>query len=488
MRNNSSAAREWHLRLACTLLIALFAIWSVPGTIALRNALLCLLLLLVFYGGWVRHNLSAPPIQQSKIGHIQSVVLTAMTAWMLICAITWAHEPAVVLAELRGQWLIPLLCYFLGYYLVNLCFNAGYSAQKIVFKSIFLGTLPLVLLSILFSGIIYIQTSTIPYVVGSSALAPQLVWEKFVITGNLAESIVGESPDKFSMVLYLYLSILLAEFVCRLVGRNKLLPISHVLYGVLLIIGLAALYFNRSRNANFVFIMTSLASGLVILYAVPVRHKITKPLMLIGLLIALSSAGVLLMKSDHRWADLIETVPIALDTNNKAWLTRNPVDYPTLKNGQPVDASNYERVAWAKEGFLLVLDNPLGFGYNRNAFGDALDQKYQRGGLSRGGHSHSGFLDFAIANGIPGALLWLTYLISICSLGFKELRCGNVWLGAFILIYVSGFFCRSLVDSVLRDHYFQQFMFINGLLVALVRQDFLHKFEPETSRALSQVR
>lgn len=476
-----------HTKLACALLITLFAIWSVPGTIAFRNALLCLMLLLVLYGAWVRRSLNVPLLQQSSIGRFQFILLATMTVWMLICALTWAHEPAHVLAEIRGQWIIPLICYFLGYYLVNLCLTNEPSGQSAVFKCIFFGTLPLVLLSIFFSGIFYIQNKSIPYIVGSSALAPHLVWEKYKMTGSLAESIAGESPDKFSMVIYLYLSLLLAEFVCRLIGRRRFLPISRVLYGALLIIGLAALYLNRSRNGNFVFIVTSLASGMIILYAAPIKKKISKLTILIGFMAILFMATILFIKSDHRWTELIETVPMALDSNNKAWLSRNPERYPVLKNGQRVDASNYERVAWAKEGFLLILDNPLGFGYNRNAFGDALDQKYHRGGLSRGGHSHSGLIDFAIANGILGLVLWVAFLISILCLGIKELRCGNVWLGAFVLIYVSGFFCRSLLDSVLRDHYLQQFMFISGLVVALVRQDSLRKLDRDVSQEMRRV-
>lgn len=111
-------------------------------------------------------------------------------------------------------------------------------------------------------------------------------------------------------------------------------------------------------------------------------------------------------KSDARWARFIETLPRALYTEqHKAWISTKLEPCPLLSDGQPVDASAYERISLIKEGAKLALEQPLGKGHNRTVFFDVIDSKFNLGGLVRGGQAHSGVVDFAIANGIPGILL-----------------------------------------------------------------------------------
>jgi hypothetical protein len=71
--------------------------------------------------------------------------------------------------------------------------------------------------------------------------------------------------------------------------------------------------------------------------------------------------------------NLIDTVPIAWDTEHyKAWQQADPGSWPELPSGETVDPSVYLRIAWLKEGLLLVRDHPFGIGFDRNAFGHGL--------------------------------------------------------------------------------------------------------------------
>ena len=88
-------------------------------------------------------------------------------------------------------------------------------------------------------------------------------------------------------------------------------------------------------------------------------------------------------------------------------------------------------------------------------------------GALRGGHSHSGIVDFFIANGVPGLLLWFAFLLSITVLGWKTFAGANMALGLMLIFLISGFFSRSLVDSNIRDHVFQQFLFMAGIFATL---------------------
>ena len=81
-----------------------------------------------------------------------------------------------------------------------------------------------------------------------------------------------------------------------------------------------------------------------------------------------------------------------------------------------MDASAYMRIAWFKEALVFIGEHPLGIGYGRNAFGHGIKIKYGK----RVGHSHSGILDLTIGTGIPGALLWLGFLLSLVYLAFRR--------------------------------------------------------------------
>ena len=116
-----------------------------------------------------------------------------------------------------------------------------------------------------------------------------------------------------------------------------------------------------------------------------------------------------------------------------------------------------------KEGFILITENPFGIGYGRNAFGHGLKAKYGEGG----GHSHSGIIDLGIGTGFIGMGLWVVFLASLMYYGFRSFKKDESYFGMILLFIVSGFFFRMIVDSVIRDHMLEQFMFLVGLLLAL---------------------
>lgn len=158
-----------------------------------------------------------------------------------------------------------------------------------------------------------------------------------------------------------------------------------------------------------------------------------------------------------------ETVPIALDTtNNKAWLDSKKYEYPKLSNGETVSSSNYERPAWVKEGLILISENPLGVGYGRNAFGHGSRQIRRSGG-----HSHSGIIDLGIGTGIPGMALWVLFLGALVYYGFSSFKNTVVILARRLFFIASGFCFRMIVDSVIRDHMLEQFMFLAGFLLTM---------------------
>ena len=90
-------------------------------------------------------------------------------------------------------------------------------------------------------------------------------------------------------------------------------------------------------------------------------------------------------------------------------------------------------------------------------------------GAYRGGHAHSGLIDFAIANGLPGLALWLMFLCALFYTGWTAFALGRVAPALALMFIVSGFFSRSIVDSNIRDHILQQFMFLSIFIAVALK-------------------
>ena len=179
---------------------------------------------------------------------------------------------------------------------------------------------------------------------------------------------------------------------------------------------------------------------------------------------------------DERWQTFLETVPIAMDIENKAWINQ-ALPQPRLANGQTVDWSNYMRIARMRAGLSLMADYPLGVGFGRNAFGHAVEKKY---GM-RTSHSHSGIIDLGAGIGVPGVLLWLGFLGVLLRLGYRGLCQSHSFPALALLFLTAGYSFRMLVDSTIRDHMLQMFLFLAAFLAVIVAGQ-LHGQQRETSR------
>lgn len=104
--NSRTATRIWAASL--TLVFVLLSVWQVPGTIALRNGLIGLLLVLA---------VSLSIVSQRGLGRLikypATISLLFLTSWFFL-SLSWAVEPALSIKELRGQWLMPMLCALAG--------------------------------------------------------------------------------------------------------------------------------------------------------------------------------------------------------------------------------------------------------------------------------------------------------------------------------------------------------------------------------------
>lgn len=463
-----SSSNRWVWCVSLILILILIVFWQIPGTIALRNtALLLLVVSLVLQQPQKSQSLDLNPRQLWKTP--ATLMLVVLSGWMLWVIEYSSPVASLAMKEFRGQWLIPLGCWVCGV-LMGAAANAyGADWPRRVVTLVFLGLLFQVLLHDILDVWFWYETGSIPF-----RQAPVLyihdILRNLLATGDIASAFNGTLPDKFSYVNNTCAALLIAEFVQRTLIKKSYMPIANQWLLLAAVAILFCSFLLRMRNGNLGLLLLIVMTGIFVLARISQTWPKTKLLtVVIAFLVGITAFGWIAYKSDARWLAFEESVVLALDTDkHKAWLDVE-VPYPLMNNGQPVDQSAYERLAWGKEGVKLIRDNPLGLGYNRNAFGVGIEQVYHQ--KPRSLHAHSGLVDFTIANGLPGLMLWLSFLGVLAWMGWRAFSTGNVAIGLMLMFLVSSFFGRSVVDSNLRDHILQQFLFLASLFYTLCRSE-----------------
>lgn len=428
---------------AMGLLLALQIVLPLPGTIALRVFLIVINLGLCGYLFYKRR----PVLAHMQTFRLPALLYAALTLWILFGAAFLSIDSVRSFAEFNGQWLRAFMLFAIGALTAMLFATAPRSRR--------------LLLIIALAGLVFH--------IGYLDLDGLLTFAK---TGHVPQRIGGltDGPDKVNFMTNAFVAFLLAEAYFILFSRAPRL-FSRPVFVLLAAMSLFAFYIEAMRNGVACFVLSILV--FVLIY-VGDKERRSNRLRLALNVLALSAIALstvyMSAETDHRWGALDATIPIALDTtHNKAWLNQKKFAFPRLPNGQPVNPSNYLRIAWFKEGLKMVGEHPLGIGYDRNAFGHELQRKYHDG--SGGGSSHSGLLDMLIATGIPGALLWLAFLLSILKVSLDCFRRTNSYYALALFFVVLDYSSRMVVDGIVRDHIFEQFMLFVGLLSVMTVLD-----------------
>lgn len=430
----STGALVW----LCTLLF----VWPIPHTIALRNILLIsgFLWMLVL----CRHRLAE--VFGTKTVHVAAIGFAVISVWLVLQAGTIAAFPSRTWGELKGQWLPALISMFTGVF-VGYCATtkrAGFDERRLMMAiaGVMIGQIGLTILDALKDW----------WVLGQLPLAQAR------LTGTKSGA---------SYINNMLLAMLCADLLARINGTRKLLPFGRPAFFATLALSLFATHQLGARNGVVGVAFLTLSTIALLIFdnkgRLPIRKVLAVALCAICIVVALAWMN---LKSDPRWLVFRNTVPIALDTDRyRAWMNTNST-LPLMENGQPVDHSAYMRIAWIKEGAKLVSEYPMGLGFDRNAFGAGLQLKF--GLTDEGGSSHSGWLDWAIATGIPGTVLLFGLLVSLLVMGARAYLVERSPQGLVLAFLVAGFSGRMLVDGISRDHFLQQFMFLIGVFLSLV--------------------
>lgn len=444
------------INLMKVIILSIFAllifILNVPGTIALRNILAAsLLFILIIF--WAQAKISIKTIMSNMNFRTNIVVLCSLTIYIFFHSIFIADEVSWSLSQYRTQWIYPMIYFMMGFSIATIAYLNLYFDIR---------TLLVVLFYSLFAHIIFVDI---------------VVIYKFLESGNLMLNYGGltKSPVLSSYVSNIIISIIIIEFIYRLKEKKKILQLNNsFLLASLSLCIFSSIIGGLRFGAISLFFMSLTALVLVVIDNDHFNNK-AKASVSLAMLILCALPLLYNAKSDDRWLSLIETIPIAFDTENHTYWRDNE-KIPKLSNGDEVSHSNYMRIAWAVKGFEYIKNDLFGIGYGRNVFGHAI-QKYEKSSEEiRGRHSHSGIIDFTIGVGLIGLAIWLFFMgriIIISALSY--LNSGN-YFSLMTLFISSGFFIRSIVDSNMRDHMFKQFFLILGIAMTLAAYENNKKF------------
>lgn len=384
----------------------LLAIWPLPETIALRHALLITGFAASFIYLNGRTNIffrkSAWPLW----------VFLGFYAWLGIHLIFFSHQFELQFLELRSLWIRAALATILGLTLgLSLTDKNNLPTSKRI--NLRLGIL---FLGLCGTGLIsLIQYAHIGF------LSNQ--WINFGVLGALYKS---KPPFVIAAALICPLC-----FILIIRALNNQISRWWILASILGIgLSLFSTYFSNTKNGVAIF---SIALVIFLVhFAFSIRWNKASTAM-IGLTLltvfSISLSGIEKhIERNSAWPNLIANAQVGLDIDHQNyWKNRNLYPIPTNAIGGHVDISTYERTAWFTAGARLLAENPLGFGLSHHSFGWLALNKwpdfYQPSGNLRGA-THSGWMDMALAFGIPGILL---ILLPLFCAWYRSLHQEGIW-------------------------------------------------------------
>lgn len=440
--------------LAVLLAAPLLIVWSIPHSVALRNLMLGLLCLTVCLAPEGRNAM-----RRGLFGCWEGRIYLVLSAWLLLQALLWAWFPAETWSELSGQWFKGSAILLTGMGFAALLAQGQGNARR-------------ALLVVYCALGIAVLAQLVDYLWAWAALGRMPMNSDGIFRGKVQVSYLGN----------LFFAMTMAEVFARMSkARSALaLRLPWLMAGACAAILVVVL--SGARNGMVGLVLLFGSTALLAWWFAP--HEIARkgrwrwPLLAGVCIVLLTGAG---WKFDPRWKLFDDTLPYALDTDTyKTWLNAKRYPYPRLPNGQEVDASAYERVAFIAVGMKLSSQLPLGIGYTRQAFSHAVKAQYGE----RTKHAHSGFIEYLIAMGWPGIIAWFAFLGLALkrAIGLFLHRYSSVGLMAAFLI--TGFAGRMMIENITRDHMLEMFLFLLGLLLSALHYEQQNGAESDKTNAL----
>lgn len=408
-------------------------VFPVPHAIALRNLLLLTGFAALVVGHCRRGNAAwHSPGWQGGWLRAPAVLFGLLTLWLGIQTALVAPQPWSSLDNIRGDWLVPVVWGSIGWAVAR-GLPVAWSLRAVV-----LGLLAPILLVLIHQG-----------------------WGMVWGGGWRAGVMPFAERDFFSLINGLLAAVLIGDRLVVVLGGSSPLRVPPSLGWALLAVAVVADPLIRTRNGTIV-LLALLAAALFALLQLGLLRRLRYRLAVAGALAVVVALAAASLRHDDRWRGLTESLAVGIQSSSLYWLNPN-AERPTTATGGPLEESAYMRAAWARQAVEAIADHPLGLGFGRDAFGRAIEHRYGHKGMVS---SHSGWLDFTLATGIPGIALLLAAATTLIACAWRRFRREGDDAAVLVAFAVSAYLLRCLLDGHLSGWYLSLFGFLLGVLIA----------------------
>jgi hypothetical protein len=427
----------------------LLAIWSIRDTIALRNVLLVLGALVALF--LIKQYLKQPQkIASNSIWHYAPIILSACTlVWVGIHYLVFSQDSALQLKDLTSTWVRVLMASMIGA-ATGLVIKDNPQRSQYLWFGIFCSFAYLLvhyLEAYSQSGALFMPDYyfTSPF---SNKINTVLMGGLFIaaICGASATALTSKYSPSYPRIIYIYWAI----------------AVAIILFAYTTIID--------TRNGLGVGLILLSAWVLYVFCVMLGRQLLTRTLnWKRGILILLPILFIFIFVQQHLninrgWNNFFEDISIGFQIDEVPnWQNIQKFGYPKTPSGEEVYPNNYERAAWAAAGVRTIQENPLGYGLLEHSLGKMIQKSYPEAVIRS---SHSAWVDFGLAFGIPGLALVLGALISTIALAIRSHSPNKllvVWMAfSLLLIFTIAevssnhtieilFFCIALLNTMVLE-------------------------------------
>jgi hypothetical protein len=423
-------------------LLALIS-WPLDGAIALRNISLvagslgCLIII------------SSSIYKRSYLALLNSgnIALLMLLSWTIFHYFAFSNFPVIELGELKSLWLRSFLAVLLGTTVGHIC------AKSSAWKVSILLSLSFLILAEYYLGFL----------------------SKLELSRDIYDGLYKSKAAVSYFLLFPY--FLACAYIHFLLRKSQKMDLRSFIFLMLSVAGIGlclfGFYFSKSLNGLLVAALCTIPLILTLLSdAVQRGQRKGLKLIMAGLFLAcLIGLLALYGKHDAKLRNIIGDAYLGtqIDTYPN-WQTNvgEPL-VPTTIDGHIVAQSTYYRMANLLNGIRFIEEKPLGVGYTYLPYGYLMKQKYP---LSQANHTHSGWVDFALGQGVPGLLLlWLamfcTFALGVRSIKHTSLQNLGGYLWGYATVWVmGGIFIAWIFNEVSEREYIEQLFFIIALFAA----------------------
>ena len=419
---------------------ALLCIWVLPETIVLRHALLCIGCIAGIF--LIRKNWAQ--LIQPRFNLIPLGAIAALFFWVGIHYCFFSLNPELELSEIKGLWLRSLAgC------IMAIGFATALSKHTYLRKYFYISIFAVPLINLL----TYIYDC---YLFGNLVLPGNFVGFYFK---KIETAYFGGIAAAATVANLIYL-------LSSKIERKAYPRIALNLFAIILVL-LSAILSSTKNGVAIALGLCIILSAILVAKTFLNFKGLSKPalIILIFMLAVMPWAWQLHKSYSYNgWDMIFQDVKVAIDIDkNKQWqFMEGSVPTPLNSLGVSAAQNTYSRFAYIAVGIRLIEQYPLGYGsVNRSFHGlQTAENIYHE----HTGQVHSGWVDLALAFGLPG--LGLIFLVSILVIYLGIRQGGELPLVA--LMYCVMLIPFGFIAEISYKQYFEATLFFLAFSATIV--------------------